>query len=74
MSHIRICSCCGKHVKVVGKRRQKLYTYEGKLLTEPFICGSCTELIDEFNEPDEEEDFNEIEDFYPDTLEIGVSA
>lgn len=72
--HTRICVCCGKHVAVEGPRKQKLYTHEGKILTEPFICENCADLIDEFNEPDEEEDFNEIEDFYPGTLEIGVSA
>lgn len=74
MRHNRVCSCCGKRVVIEGSRKQKLYTHEGKLLTEPFICEDCIDLIEDFNEPNEEEDFNEIEDFYPDTLEIGVSG
>ena len=70
--HIRICSCCGKRVEVEGTRKQKQYTHEGKLLTEPFICEDCLDLIDDFTEPDDE--YKEIESFYPNELDVGVLA
>ena len=68
--HTRICVCCGKHVEVQGTRKQKQYTHEGKLLTEPFICEDCVDLIDDFTEPEEE--YPDIEQFYPSELDVGV--
>lgn len=70
MSHVRVCSCCGCRVEVEGKRKQTLYTHEGKLLTEPFICEDCLDLIDDFTEPEDENP--DIEQFYPSEVDVGV--
>ena len=68
--YVRVCSCCGERVVIEGERKQEQYTHEGKLLTKPFICEDCLDLIDDYIEP--EEDYPDIEQFYPSEVDVGV--
>lgn len=66
---IKICVGCGKRVEIDGKRK---YSLDGKELPAPFFCEECLDLIDDFTEPEDE--YKEIEGFYPNELDVGVLA